>query len=45
MGKPEYSGNIGRVIRGKRKTAYGYIWKQIDSSTTIENTSNLDGSE
>lgn len=21
-------GNIGRVIRGKRKTAYGYIWKQ-----------------
>ena len=36
LGKPPYSGNIGRVIRGKRKTAYGYIWKQIDSSTTIE---------
>ena len=45
LGKPPYSGNIGRVIRGTRKTAYGYIWKQISSSTTIENTSNLDGSE
>lgn len=22
------SGNIGRCIRGNRKTAYGYIWKQ-----------------
>lgn len=25
----ERSGNIGRVIRGKRKTAYGYVWKQM----------------
>ena len=23
------SGNIGRCIRGKRKTAYGYVWKSI----------------
>lgn len=23
------SGNIGRAIRGNRKTAYGYIWKQM----------------
>ncbi|QLF86586.1 hypothetical protein BESEP2_00012 [Staphylococcus phage vB_SepS_BE02] len=23
------SGNIGRCIKGKRKTAYGYIWKSI----------------
>lgn len=30
------SGNIGRVIRGKRKTAYGYIWKSTEGSTTIE---------
>lgn len=45
LGKSPYSGNIGRVIRGSRKTAYGYIWKQISSSTTIENTSELDGSE
>ncbi|WP_410315448.1 NUMOD1 domain-containing DNA-binding protein [Klebsiella pneumoniae] len=22
------SGNIGRCIKGERKTAYGYIWKQ-----------------
>jgi hypothetical protein len=29
-------GNIGRVIRGKRKTAYGYIWKSTEGSTTIE---------
>lgn len=29
-------GNIGRVIRGNRKTAYGYIWKQYEGSTTIE---------
>lgn len=28
------SGNIGRVIRGKRKTAYGYKWKQHEGSTT-----------
>ena len=40
LGKPPYSGNIGRAIRGKRKTAYGYIWKQIDSSTTIEKQEN-----
>lgn len=32
------SGNIGRVITGKRKTAYGYIWKQCEGSTTIEST-------
>lgn len=29
-------GNIGRVIRGKRKTAYGYIWRSTEGSTTIE---------
>lgn len=29
-------GNIGRAIRGSRKTAYGYIWKQYEGSTTIE---------
>ena len=29
------SGNIGRAIRGSRKTAYGYIWKQCEGSTTI----------
>lgn len=29
-------GNIGRVIRGKRQTAYGYIWKSTEGSTTIE---------
>lgn len=28
-------GNIGRVIRGKRKTAYGYKWKSYEGSTTI----------
>lgn len=31
----KYSGNIGRVIRGKRKTAYGFKWKQYKGSTTI----------
>lgn len=31
----EGSGNIGRVIRNKRKTAYGYVWKQYERSTTI----------
>lgn len=36
LGKPPHSGNIGRVIRGNRKTAYGYIWRRIGSSTTIE---------
>ena len=36
IGRPINSGNIGRVIRGKRKTAYGYIWKSVGSSTTIE---------
>lgn len=29
------SGNIGRAIKGKRKTAFGYIWKQYSGSTTI----------
>ena len=28
------SGNIGRCVNGKRKTAYGYIWRQHKSSTT-----------
>ena len=32
----EYSGNIGRVVRGERATSYGYIWKQYEGSTTIE---------
>ncbi|MDA3845496.1 MAG: HNH endonuclease [Vallitaleaceae bacterium] len=32
---PKRSGQIGRVVRGKRKTAYGYIWKQYEGSTTI----------
>jgi len=32
---PDYSGNIGRAVRGKRKQAYGYIWKQYEGSTTI----------
>lgn len=35
------SGNIGRCIRGKRKTAYGYIWKQYEGSTTIPKGSTL----
>ena len=26
--KSKNYGNIGRAVRGKRKTAYGYIWKQ-----------------
>lgn len=30
------SGNIGRAVRGNRKSAYGYIWKNCESSTTIE---------
>lgn len=35
LGKePKISGNIGRVIKGKRKTAYGYKWKQYEGSTT-----------
>ena len=29
-------GNIGRAIRGKRKTAYGYIWRSVEGSKTIE---------
>lgn len=32
--KENIGGNIGRVIRGKRKTAYGYKWKQYEGSTT-----------
>jgi hypothetical protein len=35
------SGNIGRCIRGKRKSAYGYVWKQCEGSTTIPNGSTL----
>lgn len=34
LGAPPNSGNIGRVIRGKRKTAYGFVWKQYEGSTT-----------
>ena len=30
------SGNISLVARGKRHTAGGFIWKDIESSTTIE---------
>ena len=42
LGKnPTISGNIGRVIRGERKTAYGYIWKQYEGSTTISKESTL----
>ena len=29
-------GNIGRAIRGNRKTAYGYIWRVSEGSKTIE---------
>lgn len=32
------SGNIGRCIKGKRKTAYGYVWKQYEGSTTSRET-------
>ena len=36
LGKnPKRPGQIGSVIRGERKTAYGYIWKQYNGSTTI----------
>ena len=35
------SGNIGRCIRGKRKSAYGFIWKQYEGSTTIPKGSTL----
>ena len=36
LGKdPNIGGNIGRVIRGKRETAYGYRWVQYEGSTTI----------
>ena len=34
-------GNIGRVINGKRKTAYGFLWKQYKGSTTIPKGSTL----
>jgi|SRR5690625_83205 len=33
------SGNIGRCIRGSRKTAYGYVWKQHKGPTTISKES------
>lgn len=40
MGKnPNNGGNIGRCIRGNRKTAYGYVWRQYESSTTISKES------
>jgi len=32
--KSNTGGNIGRVIRGKRSTAYGYKWKKYEGSTT-----------
>ena len=35
------SGNIGRCIRGKRKTAYGFVWKQYERSTTISKESTV----
>ena len=35
------SGNIGRCIKGKRKSAYGFVWKQCEGSTTIPNGSTL----
>lgn len=41
LGKPANSGNIGRAINGKRKTAYGYVWKQYEGSTTISKESTL----
>lgn len=31
----DQSGNIGRVVRGKRRTAFGFVWKQYEGSTTI----------
>ncbi len=37
----QQSGNIGRCIRGKRKSAYGYVWKQYEGSTTIPQGSTL----
>lgn len=43
LGKPVNGGNIGRVIRGKRKTAYGYVWKQAegyDPQKYVEETIN-----
>ena len=36
LNKPENPGNIGRAIKGNRKTCYGFIWKQYEGSTTIE---------
>lgn len=32
------AGEVGRVIRGKRKTAFGFIWKQHEGSTTNTTT-------
>ena len=40
MGRnPNNGGNIGRCIRGSRETAYGYIWRKYESSTTISKES------
>lgn len=36
MNLPPNSGNIGRVIRGKRNSAYGFVWKQCEDPS-IEN--------
>lgn len=30
LNKPQYSKNIGNVLGGRAKTAYGYIWKYLD---------------
>lgn len=35
------SGNIGRCVKGKRKSAYGFVWKQCEGSTTIPKGSTL----
>lgn len=32
------SGNIGRCVNGKRKTAYGYAWRKYEGSTTSRET-------
>jgi len=44
LGKKHSGGNIGRVIRGNRKTAYGYKWislEEYEGSTTIQKWSTL----
>lgn len=41
LGIDTCSGNLGRAVRGNRKTAYGFIWKSCESSTTIPMGSTL----